>query len=193
MDPGWRQHPKLTVYRLGLIVVTIALGSAKALSSPASVTLEWVVGVVFFLLVFFLSYLDADQSAKPAWLFQIDVLGRGSDSSLLFDARHGGGVRPRLYGGHPTLTGYRLLVTTTAVVFGSTKAVLAYLGYTTAPRAIEWVYGVAVSMVLYWVGLHEHGPRETVPAFFTKDRRSFGTFSSFTSSSAQLLLPPPRH
>jgi hypothetical protein len=50
MDPGWRQHPKLTVYRLGLIVVTIALGSAKALSSPASVTLEWVVGVVFFLL-----------------------------------------------------------------------------------------------------------------------------------------------
>ena len=50
MDRGRRWHPKLTVYRLGLIIVTIALSSAKALCSPASVTLEWVIGIVFFLL-----------------------------------------------------------------------------------------------------------------------------------------------
>ena len=50
MDRGWRWHPKLTVYRLGLAVVTIALSTAKALCSPASVTLDWVIGIVFFLL-----------------------------------------------------------------------------------------------------------------------------------------------
>ena len=45
-------HPRLTVYRLGLTTSTVALGTAKALSrSPnASVTLDWMTGIVFFLL-----------------------------------------------------------------------------------------------------------------------------------------------
>jgi hypothetical protein len=49
MERSWR--PKLTAYRLGLAVVTLALSTAKALCSPrvASVMLEWIGGVVFFI------------------------------------------------------------------------------------------------------------------------------------------------
>jgi hypothetical protein len=44
-------HPTLTVYRLGLGSFTIGLSTAKALASPtASVTIDWVIGIVFFLL-----------------------------------------------------------------------------------------------------------------------------------------------
>jgi len=48
-------HPKLTLYRLLVIVSTVALASAKTATSYlnltfASITLEWILGVVVFLL-----------------------------------------------------------------------------------------------------------------------------------------------
>lgn len=46
-------HPKLTAYRFTFVAVTIALGTAKAArqsSSAASVTIEWVSGIVVLLL-----------------------------------------------------------------------------------------------------------------------------------------------
>ena len=50
--PAW--HPKLTLYRLLVIFSTIGLGAAKAVTSflnltYASITLEWILGVVVFL------------------------------------------------------------------------------------------------------------------------------------------------
>jgi hypothetical protein len=50
--PAW--HPKLTLYRLLVIFFTIGLGSAKAVTSYlnltyASITLDWILGVVVFL------------------------------------------------------------------------------------------------------------------------------------------------
>jgi len=56
-----RWHPKLTPFRLLTLGTTIALGTAKAVESYkqvtyVSVTLEWVLGVVAFLMyVYFLS------------------------------------------------------------------------------------------------------------------------------------------
>jgi hypothetical protein len=50
--PAW--HPKLTLYRLLMIFSTIGLGTAKAVTSylnltHASITLEWILSVVLFL------------------------------------------------------------------------------------------------------------------------------------------------
>ena len=51
-SPAW--HPKLTLYRLLVIFFTVGLGAAKAATSYlnltyASITLEWILSVVVFL------------------------------------------------------------------------------------------------------------------------------------------------
>ena len=51
--PSW--HPKLTLYRLLVILSTVGLAAAKTAATYlnftfASITLEWILGVVVFLL-----------------------------------------------------------------------------------------------------------------------------------------------
>ncbi|KDQ50626.1 hypothetical protein JAAARDRAFT_581279 [Jaapia argillacea MUCL 33604] len=73
---------------------------------------------------------------------------------------------------HPPITGYRFLVTITAVCFGLAKAVLSYLGYSTAPNTVDWVFGVLVTISLYWLGLYEASATEVLPALFETDYTS---------------------
>jgi hypothetical protein len=52
-SPSW--HPKLTLYRFLVILSTFGLAAAKSVTSYlnftfASITLEWILGVVVFLL-----------------------------------------------------------------------------------------------------------------------------------------------
>ena len=103
--------------------------------------------------VFFLSYRDADGDAKPAWLFQTDVI---DSIRVAFGGETGyppipdmieDPVVPYPSGRHPAVTGYRFAVTTAAIVFGTTKVCLVYFGQATAPRAIEWIFGGAISLV----------------------------------------------
>ena len=51
-------------------------------------------------------------------------------------------TKPRL----PPVTGYSLIVTIAAVVFGAAKAIPSYQGMSTQPAAIEWVHGVLVTV-----------------------------------------------
>jgi hypothetical protein len=46
-----------------------------------------------------------------------------------------------------TMTAYRLLVTVSAICFGTTKAYLSLRGETTVRKALEWVYSAVVSLV----------------------------------------------
>ena len=47
----------------------------------------------------------------------------------------------------PPITGYRILVTASAISFGMTKAALSYRGFETVPTTIEWIYGVVVTLL----------------------------------------------
>ena len=51
-------------------------------------------------------------------------------------------LKPR----QPSITGYRILVSASAVSFGITKAFLSYQGLDTAPTTVEWVYGVLITV-----------------------------------------------
>lgn len=44
----------------------------------------------------------------------------------------------RLELGHPPVTGYRVMVTATAISFGITKAILCYRRLKTASTVVEW-------------------------------------------------------
>ncbi|TCD62017.1 hypothetical protein EIP91_007612 [Steccherinum ochraceum] len=55
------------------------------------------------------------------------------------------------------LTGYRLLCTSSIVAFGTAKAVYSYQsnGQAGLITTLDWIMGVAITVILYWVGLYE--------------------------------------
>ncbi|KAI0045603.1 hypothetical protein FA95DRAFT_1467792, partial [Auriscalpium vulgare] len=53
------------------------------------------------------------------------------------------------------VTGFRLLNTTLVAAFGIAKAVLSYQGQSVAPTTLEWVFGVLIGCLVYWLGLYE--------------------------------------
>ncbi|KAJ7680741.1 hypothetical protein DFH06DRAFT_973797 [Mycena polygramma] len=54
---------------------------------------------------------------------------------------------------HPRLTVYQLLFFGLTAGFGAVKAVFSYQGQSTVPTTFDWIYGIAVVSVLYWLGL----------------------------------------
>ena len=56
-------------------------------------------------------------------------------------------VEPFIKAKHAPITGYRLLVSVSAVSFGLAKATLSYRNAKViVPSAVEWVYGVVVTL-----------------------------------------------
>ncbi|KAF8995233.1 hypothetical protein BDQ17DRAFT_1430493 [Cyathus striatus] len=70
---------------------------------------------------------------------------------------------------HPRLTGYRILVVALTAGFGFFKALLSYLGKNTAPNTLDWMYGVVVFLLLYWMGIYEKYTLHNVPWLFEWD------------------------
>ena len=46
---------------------------------------------------------------------------------------------------HPPITGYRILVTASVLLFGLAKVMLGYLGYPVAANTFDWIFGVVVT------------------------------------------------
>ncbi|KAF8318424.1 hypothetical protein DL93DRAFT_2035929, partial [Clavulina sp. PMI_390] len=67
------------------------------------------------------------------------------------------------------ITGYRILTTTIILGFGLAKASLSYMGRTVVPITLEWVMGVLVAIILYWIGFYEAPRTKVSPAFFQRD------------------------
>ncbi|KAF6753544.1 hypothetical protein DFP72DRAFT_901982 [Ephemerocybe angulata] len=174
-------HPKVTPYRAILSAVTLGLGIAKAVLSSqdggtrTSVTIEWVSGVVVTLLAFFISQYEAKESAYPQWLFKTDMVMavrpflRRLGITIPRYSTEERTVDPLIKPKHPSVTGYRILVTGTAISLGLTKAIVAYLGHTTVPTTLEWIYGILVTLSLYWLGLYELSTKEVMPYLFITD------------------------
>ncbi|KIK08986.1 hypothetical protein K443DRAFT_672030 [Laccaria amethystina LaAM-08-1] len=72
-------------------------------------------------------------------------------------------------GGHPKLTLYRILVIALTAGFGLWKAALSYRGESTAPTTLDWVYGVVVFLLLYWLGIYEKYALHNMPWLFEQD------------------------
>ncbi|KAJ2933426.1 hypothetical protein H1R20_g3676, partial [Candolleomyces eurysporus] len=174
-------HPKVTAYRLTFVSVTIGLGTAKAVKSSdsaVSVTIEWVSGVVILLLAFFLSQYEIKDTAKPYWFFKADMMNgvrtlfrpfgikipQYETDERTLDLL----IKPK----HPPVTGYRIIVTAAAILFGMTKAMLSYRGEQTGPMTVEWAYGIVVTVILYWLGLYETSSSDVMPWLFTTNYSS---------------------
>lgn len=84
------------------------------------------------------------------------------------------------------LTGYRLLNMAVLVAFGTAKAILSYMGKSVAPTVLDWILGVALSIMfvlkhhwleqytevcyrLYWMGQYESVQPPVLPWLFHVD------------------------
>ncbi|KAF8260533.1 hypothetical protein EI94DRAFT_889905 [Lactarius quietus] len=94
-----------------------------------------------------LSGQSVDLAASSRQLSDCDLEGDGGDCSADMDA-----MPPPL---GAKLTGYRLAFMTTVFIFGTLKTILAYMGQSTAPNALDWASGTFLTVILYWIGLYE--------------------------------------
>jgi hypothetical protein len=102
---------------------------------------------------FFLSQYEVKDTAKPWWFFKADMMEgvrtlfrRFRLNIPQYDTEErtlGLLIKPK----RPPVTGYRIIVTVAAILFGMTKATLSYGGQQTAPTTIEWAYGVVVTVM----------------------------------------------
>ncbi|KDR69684.1 hypothetical protein GALMADRAFT_145397 [Galerina marginata CBS 339.88] len=173
-------HPKMTPYRLLVFLTTIGFGTAKALEGRAqyvSTTLEWIGGTVVFLILFVLSPYDSGAPSPRclAWLFEPDcmdviwfLLANFSVPCPNYQSEE---RTPDPGSNHLRITTYRVLVCSSVITFGISKATFGYLGFSTAATWIDWMLGVVATSIFYCLGLYESSSRNLWPAFFSMDRR----------------------
>ncbi|KAH6907073.1 hypothetical protein BKA70DRAFT_1023275, partial [Coprinopsis sp. MPI-PUGE-AT-0042] len=174
-------HPKLTGSRLFVIITTLALGTAKAVTANHGdahipVTIEWFTSIVVFVIFLIVDSIEARANPRPRWFFQRDALNllwrlrkvcfsMGPPKYETEELDRNPLVKPR----HPPITGYRLLVSCCIIILGLSKAILTYQGKSTEPSMIEWFCGVYLSLLFYCLGLYEGSSTRVMPCLFEKN------------------------
>ncbi|KIM40723.1 hypothetical protein M413DRAFT_166742 [Hebeloma cylindrosporum] len=196
-DPPW--HPKLTLYRLLVILSTLGLAAVKTVTSYldlsfASITLEWILGVVVFLFFHILSAYEETSNKHLIWLFNYDYM----EYLWVFLEKSTGFHRPYYIsdeidtrdqaevGIHPHVTGYRIIVTLVVASGGFTKSALLYGQKDTEATTLECLFGVAIAAGLDWLGLYEASSTKVYPKLFHVDY-SGGTSNSITEAGIVFL------
>ena len=98
---------------------------------------------------FVIGWLEGNPSQYPklAWLVDCDLIRL---IWILFKRTPGytSEERPPIPepdGGHPPITGYRLLVSGNVLIFGMVKAYLSYVDLGGAANALDWTFGVIIT------------------------------------------------
>ncbi|KDR72290.1 hypothetical protein GALMADRAFT_213312 [Galerina marginata CBS 339.88] len=171
-------HPKLTPFRLLNVLIPVSIASAKTITSlrgdsTAPITLEWISGIVVFLVLFHAGYYESAEQLPPwfAWVFRTDCmeyLWRLLDSVSIPRPHYTSVERES----GSTLTTYHLLVSNTVVLMGMTKACASYYDRAVASVWVEWVLAAIITSALYIVGLYENNSAGKWTTFF-QDTRNY--------------------
>ncbi|KIM40722.1 hypothetical protein M413DRAFT_446112 [Hebeloma cylindrosporum] len=190
-ESGLSWHPKLTLYRLLVILSSVGLAAAKTATSylnltSASITLEWILGVAVFLFFHVLGAYEETNNPYFSWLFNFDCMeylwaclrklvgfNRPYYISDEIDIRHRVEIPP-------LFTGYRIIVTLVVATIGMSKSALLYGHKPTEATAVECVFGVGVATALYCLGLYEASSLKVYPKLFHVDYSSALYYTSET-------------
>lgn len=91
---------------------------------------------------------DPSQYPKLAWLVDCDVIRLTCQGLFKKNPNYTSAERqilPDPYGACPPITGYRLLVSGSVLVFGTVKAYLSYVDLGGAANALDWTFGVIIT------------------------------------------------
>ncbi|KDR71381.1 hypothetical protein GALMADRAFT_159537 [Galerina marginata CBS 339.88] len=201
-------HPKITPYRAIVLTSTVGFGTAKGVlaqrgSTIASITVEWLLGTVIFLLMFSVNAYDSDSGNDAprflSWLFQPDCMNSAWRVLATISVpcpRYTSEERPTIsdpnsLSEHPPITFYRILVCSVVTAFGMSKAVLGYYGFSTAVTWTDWALAVPITTSLYVLGLYEYNSLDVWSSFFVTHRSkiiySVGTWAAILISFAWVL------
>ncbi|KIM40712.1 hypothetical protein M413DRAFT_28489 [Hebeloma cylindrosporum] len=188
---GLSWHPKLTLYRLLVILSTVGLAAAKTATSylnltSASITLEWILGVAVFLFFHLLGAYEETNNPYFSWLFNFDCMDACLRKLVGVNRPHyiSDEIDTRLrVGTPPLLTGYRIIVTLVVATIGMSKSALLYGHKPTEATAVECAFGVGVVTILYYVGLYEASSLKVYPKLFHVDYASALYYITETSFS----------
>ncbi|EDR06507.1 uncharacterized protein LACBIDRAFT_299961 [Laccaria bicolor S238N-H82] len=184
-------RPRITLYDLLVLFTTIGFGIAQAITSfigttIVSVTLQWIASIVIFLFFFILSLYKSEdpETQRMKWFFQTDYSGTKFPKNLRKPTLDALRTEPH-HGKVPIITANRIFVTITVVIFGLTKATLAYGGFNTAANTIDWIFGIIISSMTYCLEMYQDSSADVWPAFFVADYEpvlvSGGSFIGFSS------------
>ncbi|TDL23941.1 hypothetical protein BD410DRAFT_129557 [Rickenella mellea] len=126
-------HPKLTGYRILVIGLTSLVGILKAVltfkgQSAAPNVLDWLLGVVCVVCLYWLGWYEKSHPTWMHWLFN----NKSQEPPWLRD--------------HPKLTGYRIAVIAVTVSLGVSKAVSTSKGKSTEAVWLDLTLGVPWTM-----------------------------------------------
>ncbi|KIJ95374.1 hypothetical protein K443DRAFT_134436 [Laccaria amethystina LaAM-08-1] len=168
-------RPRITLYDLLVLFTTICFGIAQAVTSfigttVVPVTLQWIASIVIFLFLFILSLYKSEdpETQHMKWLFQTDYSGTKFPKNLRKPTLDALRAEPH-HGEAPIITANRIFVTLTVVIFGLTKAALAYSGFKTAASTIDWIFGIIISSMTYCLEMYQDTSADAWPAFFVAD------------------------
>ncbi|KAF8310493.1 hypothetical protein DL93DRAFT_2084497 [Clavulina sp. PMI_390] len=165
----------MTIYRLIITVQLVALGIVKAVVSyedhvVLSTTFDLVMCVLGIVTLYWLGPREALRPKVMLWMFHRDAREVLHDwvwsrqPTISEDTEATPLDQPRL-----AITMHRLFGSLLILAFGIPKAILGYKGKALAGNTLDWIMGVFLSLVLYWVGLFEWSRPAVLSWFFHRD------------------------
>ncbi|KAF8318427.1 hypothetical protein DL93DRAFT_2165030 [Clavulina sp. PMI_390] len=168
----------LTAYRLFVSLQLIVLGVVKAVVSYeghaiASTTLDLVLCLLGIITMYWLSPLEAMRPKVIRWMFHTDLLCAARDRARsrqpTIEEQADALGDPSVQRARLAITPHRVLGSLLILSFGIAKAVLGYGGNALSGTTLDWILGVFLSLLLYWVGLFEWTRPGVAPWFFHLD------------------------
>jgi len=88
---------------------------------------------------------NPSEYPKLAWFVDYDLV------RLVWSPKYSSEERQQTDGPYSLISGYRLLVSSSVLLFGMMKASLSYAGFGSAANVLDWILGVVITST--WVNL----------------------------------------
>ncbi|KIK02654.1 hypothetical protein K443DRAFT_511681 [Laccaria amethystina LaAM-08-1] len=175
---NWFHRPPITPYDISVLLTTIVVGIAKALTTAdgatiASTTLEWVGGVLIFLVLYVIGWYKSHEP-KARWMeWFFNTESHHFPHNLrkpTLDSINGINEPPALgTKDTPIVTGNRIFVTVSVVGFGMSKAIVTYHGLPTSANTLDWVFAIVISSLTYCLEMYQDEAPSAWPSVFQTD------------------------
>ncbi|KIM43591.1 hypothetical protein M413DRAFT_25929 [Hebeloma cylindrosporum] len=189
--PRLSWHPKISPYRFIVFSIPLAIGTVKAVLSlkgsvTTPITLEWISGVVIFLVLFLLGSYETRRDIPKylSLLFKpdcVDLVWYLAAKLSIERPEYLSNERDLEFDPGAFVTSYRILVSTAVAFLGSLKTIFTFSNFFTDAIWMEWLLAAFVSSLIYLVGLYENNSLGLWSSFFRDDRSNFMHTESVTS------------
>ncbi|KAF9008355.1 hypothetical protein BDQ17DRAFT_145248 [Cyathus striatus] len=166
-------HPKITVYRLLIVLITLGLSTARLIliCRAGSELVITMLGFALYPVLPIIRYtVDLCHSRLKSAFPSIFV----SDLCSYFGTSHDTEEQEDLItDDHVPIRGYDMLFTSFNLIYGITKPALVYFGFTTVATIFEYIGTLCIGIGFYCFELYGKNPLGLMPRIFSVDYSSY--------------------